>query len=148
MGKSRRTRARETAFQLLYQEDLAGPTEPQAEQDFLARRLGAAPQLVQFAAGLIAGVREHRAAIDAQIERLAIRWQLQRMPAVDRNIARIAVFEIQFGGTPKAVAIDEAVTLAKRYGGEHTYQFINGILDKIDKSPPATAAATRQASDR
>jgi N utilization substance protein B len=136
---SRRTRARETAFQLLYQEDVAGGSEPELEQTFLRKRLNEDAALVRFANRLLGGVREHRQEIDQIISRLAIRWQLQRMPAVDRNIARLAIYEIRFDDTPKPVAIDEAVVLAKRFGSSHTYQFINGILDKVDKSQRANS---------
>ncbi len=131
---SRRTRARETAFQLLYQEDIAGGNDPELEHQFLSKRLGEDAGLMQFAGRLLSGVRAHRTEIDLTISRLAIRWQVQRMPAVDRNIARLAVYEICFDDTPKPVAIDEAVVLAKRFGGSQTYQFINGILDKVEKA--------------
>lgn len=143
---SRRTRARETAFQLLYQEDVAGGSDPEWEQMFLRKRLNDEANLVRFANRLLAGVRQHREEIDQIIGRLAIRWQLQRMPAVDRNLARLAVYEIRFDETPKPVAIDEAIVLAKRFGGSHTYQYINGILDKVGK-PQRTPSPTPHAFD-
>lgn len=138
---SRRTRARETAFQLLYQEEIAAGADPEWEQNFLRLRLNQHRGLIQFASGLLAGVRRHREQIDQTLARWALRWQVQRMPVVDRSIARLAVYEIQFGDTPKPVAIDEAIILAKRFGSAQTYQFLNGILDKIDK-PRRPAAPT------
>ncbi len=138
---SRRTRAREAVFQLLYQDDLNGEARPDWERAFLTGRLSNSPGIIEFAAALLAGVRRHRSEIDALISSQAHRWQIDRMPAVDRNILRLAVYEIRFAETPKPVAIDQAITIAKRYGGQQTYQFINGILDQIDKPVPVSGSA-------
>jgi N utilization substance protein B len=84
-----------------------------------------------FAKELVAEVTAHLAEIDAAIARHARNWRLERMAAVDRNVLRLAAYEILHGATPPAVAIDEAVELARRFGGERSPAFVNGILDAI-----------------
>ena len=126
----RRSRAREVAFQVLYQEDLNARTNPADGDQLIERRLHGS-DLVTFAKTLVSGLRRHREEIDAQIEQVAANWSLKRMAATDRNILRLGVYELLHYDTPNAVAIDEAVELAKRYGSVQSSQFVNGILDKI-----------------
>jgi N utilization substance protein B len=79
---------------------------------------------------LVRGVISHLPEIDAQVAQQAEHWRLERMAAVDRNILRLALYELMFTpDTPPAVVIDEAVELAKRYGSEHSGPFVNGLLD-------------------
>jgi len=81
---------------------------------------------------LVNGVREHRHAIDTAIERFSSNWKLSRMSCVDRNILRIAVFELLFcADIPPKVSINEAIDVGKRFGTEESGAFINGILDSI-----------------
>ncbi len=86
-----------------------------------------------FAAALVRGVVEHGAGLDERISRHAEHWRLERMPAVDRNILRLAVYEMTFEGTPTAVAIDEAIELARGFSSEESAQFVNGVLDAIHR---------------
>ncbi len=127
----RRTRGREVALQVLYQVE-QNPGLPQAEIDrFLHRRLQDA-RLCDFARGLVAGVKEHREAIDAMITEAAENWRLDRMAAIDRNILRLGAFEMLFDeGVPAKVAINEALELAKRYSTAQSSRFVNGILDRV-----------------
>jgi len=97
---------------------------------FIERRLRD-DDLRTFARELVAGVRRHRAALDAAVEGVAANWSLKRMAATDRNVLRLGAFELLHTDTPPRVAIDEAVELAKRFGAAQSSQFVNGILDKI-----------------
>ena len=127
----RKTRGREVALQVLYQVE-QNPGWPAAEIDqFLLRRLQE-PKLCEFAAGLVAGVKANREAIDAMITDVAENWRLDRMAAIDRNILRLGTYEMLFdAGVPAKVAINEALELAKRYSTAQSSRFVNGILDRL-----------------
>ena len=84
-----------------------------------------------FAQSLIDGVRRNRAEIDVLLAKTADHWSLERMAATDRNVLRLGAYEILYTQTPGAVAINEAVELAKRFGAAQSAQFVNGILDKF-----------------
>ncbi len=102
--------------------------------DFLSLR-DSITGLVGFSRSLVAGTRKNRPAIDAALNATADNWTLERMAATDRNILRLAAFELLHTDTPRAVAIDEAIELAKRFGSAQSAQFVNGILDRL--APPA-----------
>ncbi len=127
---ARRTRAREAAFQILYQDDLNPPRDLFAAEGLLKAQLPS-EDLVRFAWELVDGVRNHRAEMDAQIEQSATNWSLGRMAATDRNIIRLGAYELLHTDTPDRVAINESVELAKRFGGAQSAQFVNGILDRL-----------------
>ena len=137
----RKTRGREVALQVLYQVE-QNPGLPAAEIDqFLVRRLQE-PKLCEFAAGLVAGVKEHREAIDAMITDVAENWRLDRMAAIDRNILRLGTYEMLFDASvPAKVAINEALELAKRYSTAQSSRFVNGILDRLLVADLARKAA-------
>ena len=97
------------------------------------------PERDAFAVGLVEGAVAHVAEVDALITRHAEHWRMERMPAVDRNILRLAVYEMTHGGTPAAVTIDEALELARKFSGEESVQFVNGVLDAIHRSQLAGA---------
>lgn len=89
----------------------------------------------RYARFLVAGTLERRAEIDALITGQAEHWRLERMPAVDRNILRLAVFELLAEpDVPKVVVLDEAIELAKKYGAEQSGAFVNGLLDGLLKT--------------
>jgi len=125
---ARRSRAREVAFQVLYQDDLNPRNNPAASDAWLHRRLGS-PELVEFARALVAGVRRNRESLDQMIGQVATNWSLDRMAATDRNVLRLGAYELLHCDTPDRVAINEAVELAKRFGSGQSAQFVNGILD-------------------
>ncbi len=127
---ARRSRAREAALQLLFQEDLNPGVSEAAEMDFLFRKLNST-DLVAFARSLLDGVRRNRAELDQLLEQAAENWSLARMAATDRNVLRLGAYEILYSDTPGRVAINEAVELAKRFGTSHSAQFVNGILDRL-----------------
>jgi N utilization substance protein B len=89
--------------------------------------------LVAFAKDILYGVREHRTEIDQLLSKHTVNWSLKRMTTIDRNILRIATYEIVFGDVPGRVSINEAIELAKRYGSRNSGQFVNGIMDRILK---------------
>ena len=125
---------RERALQALFQIDVAG-VEPEPALDFAWRSEdGEKPddESLAFARELVTGVCEHRSAIDDQINANSHHWRLDRMARVDRNVLRLAVFELCFRvDVPKKVVLNEAIELAKEYGSEESSAFVNGILDKI-----------------
>ena len=127
---SRRSRSREVALQVLYQDDLNPQQNPALSDRFLAGRLRT-PELVEFARSLVAGVRRNREKLDRILGETAEHWSLGRMAATDRNVLRIGAFEILYSETPDRVAINEAVELAKRFGAKQSAQFVNGILDRL-----------------
>ncbi len=127
---SQRSRARDVAFQVLYQEDLNPRTSP-ADGDALIKSRLDSDNLVGFAMELVTGVRCMRDELDARIEQAADNWSLHRMAATDRNVIRLGAYEILYADTPDRVAVNEAVELSKRFGSGKSAQFVNGILDRL-----------------
>ncbi|MEW6338099.1 MAG: transcription antitermination factor NusB [Acidobacteriota bacterium] len=124
-----RRRGRELAVQMLYQHELAGTDFERIIAGFEDLE-EAPPAAKEFAIVLVRGVLHRRDQIDAALGSQADHWRLDRMAAVDRNILRLAIFELlHHPDTPPAVVIDEAVELAKRFGSERSSQFVNGVLD-------------------
>jgi transcription antitermination protein NusB len=132
-----RRKARELALQMLFENDIAG-TEPN-EMFRRSADLQSAPESTRaFTERLVSGTLEHRDDLDEIISRQADHWRLSRMPIVDRNILRLALFELLHEPeTPRPVIIDEALEIAKRFSTPRSSQFINGILDGVLKSREA-----------
>jgi len=86
------------------------------------------------ASRFVEGVRAHSEEIDAAINAAAIDWRVERMAAVDRNVLRIAVYELGWTDTPRAVVMNEAVEMAKTYSTTKSGSFVNGVLDKVVKN--------------
>lgn len=126
-----RRRAREVVLQLLYEDDLNPNHDPALAEPFIFKRLLANKPLSQFAMDLLTGVRKHRYKVDQVLSQKATNWSLRRMSAIDRNILRLATYEMVYVGTPGRVAINEAVEIAKRYGGKNSGTFVNGVLDRV-----------------
>jgi N utilization substance protein B len=84
---------------------------------------------------LALGTYDRRTSIDEQITQRSSNWRIERMPAVDRNILRLAIFEMQVLETPAAVAIDEALELGRQFSGPESVSFLNGILDAVRRGP-------------
>jgi transcription antitermination protein NusB len=127
---TRRSRAREIALQVLFQDDLNPRVNPAAADEFIGRRMRT-PEHADLSRALVAGVRRNRPELDALIEKTAENWSLGRMAVTDRNVLRLGAYEILFSDTPDPVAINEALELAKRYGTAQSAQFVNGILDRL-----------------
>jgi N utilization substance protein B len=157
---SKRRLARERTVQFLFQCDLNPPEDLEAvlnhfwDAQWQAERAAAAEKgdapkgeaadtsfptakeaaLRLFADGLIRGVVEHRPQVDEQIVKYAKNWDLHRMAVVDRNVLRLAVYEMLFrDDIPPVVSINEAVDIAKKYSTEDSGKFVNGILDRVRK---------------
>lgn len=139
-----RRRAREVALQILYADDLNPQRDLTEADEFLCRRLRDVDPLVNFARGLVAGVRRCRGEIDTVLGRQASNWSLDRMAAIDRNLLRLGAYELLHTETPAPVVLNEVIELAKRFGGRQSHQFVNGVLDKI--VPPQRAMASRRSS--
>jgi N utilization substance protein B len=139
-GGAARRRSREAALQALYAADLARALRPDrpsgAKECFeeVARHFDLPEGARAFAVELVSGVAERLAELDAQIAARAQHWRVERMAAVDRNVLRIATYELLTGDTPLEVVIDEAVELARRFGGEGSPAFVNGILDAVARA--------------
>jgi transcription antitermination protein NusB len=141
-----RTRAREVAFQVLYQDDLNPLGNLVVSDQFINRRLRD-DDMRTFARELVTGVRENRSDLDKRIEQVAANWSLTRMAATDRNVLRLGAYELLHCNTPPRVAIDEAVELAKRFGTAQSSQFVNGILDKIMHDKEQKAEGERRKAE-
>ncbi|MCU0571979.1 MAG: transcription antitermination factor NusB [Syntrophobacteraceae bacterium] len=127
----RRRLSREIALKILYQIDMTGAALADVLPVFY-EHFDAPPPLRPFAEQLVLGVCTHREEIDRRIMSTSEHWRLERMPVVDRNVLRMAVFEMLFcPDIPPKVSINEAIDLAKSYGSEDSGAFINGILDKV-----------------
>ncbi|MGQ9629911.1 MAG: transcription antitermination factor NusB [bacterium] len=125
-----RRRAREIALQLLFQMDVGGNDSPEDIETFWQdwHRL----ERNDFTENLVAGTRCNLNQIDALIREFAHHWTLERMSSIDRNVLRLATYELIFEReTPASVIINEAINIAKRFGTENSGRFVNGILDKI-----------------
>jgi len=133
-AQRRRTLAREIALQYLYGHDLLRGAELQTLDEFLAERTGD-PRVLEFARELAGGVLEKREEIDAAIAAAAANWRIDRMAVVDRNVMRLAAYELLFRpDIPPRASLNEAVEMAKRFGSAESGAFVNGILDKIYRS--------------
>ena len=107
--------------------------DEQIAMDFLFKRLSYNDSLIDFAKELLVGVRSHRAEIDKLLSKYSANWSIKRMATSDRNVMRIAAYEMLYGETPGRVAINEAIDIAKRYGSLNSGAFVNGILDRMFK---------------
>ncbi len=123
-------RARQFALQLLFQEDITHYTPDEIQQVFWESNPADADTR-QFAEHLFIQSRQNRVEIDDLIRRHAQNWRLERMAVVDRNVLRMAISEFLYVETPKIVVIDEAIEIARRYSGQESTQFVNGILDAV-----------------
>jgi N utilization substance protein B len=133
----RRRKARELALQVLYELDLRGDDAVEAAlADFWQRQPPADTpgdaEIREFASRLVRGTKTHQAKIDEVINRVAERWDLDRMAVVDRNILRAGVFELLWAvDVPPVVVINEALEIARKFSTEESTRFINGVLDRV-----------------
>jgi N utilization substance protein B len=126
-----RRRARALALQALYEIDSVGHTADTVP-DRLLREQKLSDENDQFVRRLVAGVIQNRREIDASIEKFAPAWPIQQTPVIDRNILRLAIFELLIDNeVPVKVAINEAVELAKKFGGDNSARFVNGVLSSV-----------------
>jgi N utilization substance protein B len=129
-------------LQLLFQRDHNPGVERAPLERFVRDRLKD-PALQQFCLSLHDGVVSHIEEIDQRLAGSAENWRLPRMATVDRNVLRLGAFELLFTQeTPAAVAFDEAIELARRYGSADSAAFVNGVLDRLRREAPAPLSPT------
>ena len=127
--------AREIALAFLYQWDLRGEDVfPELEE--LVARDRRPPEVAEYAKELYTRTIEHREALDRSISAAAENWRIERMAVIDRNILRMAVYEMDLrrDDVPPKVAINEAIELAKRFSTDQSGGFVNGILDRVRRA--------------
>ncbi len=130
-----RRQSRERALQVLFQWDIHGKAGAWLE-DFWAQH-PASEDVKSFADRLVDGVIAHKAELDKLIGAYATNWKVSRMPVVDRNILRAALYELLWmPDVPAKVTVNEAIELAKRFADDEAKKFVNGILDQVLKSDP------------
>jgi transcription antitermination protein NusB len=138
-----RRQARMIALQTLYEYDTAQHNPQEVLQRHVEER-HLQPKVEEYARELIEGVNNHLAEIDAHIQSAAREWPLHQMARIDKNILRLAIYEILFNNTvPAKAAINEAVELAKQFGSDTSSRFINGVLGTIfirAQQPPTSKA--------
>jgi len=137
----KRTQARECALQILYQSDIRKEQPEKLFLDFWRdNEVGA--EVSDFASSLVLGTLKNMKKIDETITSYASNWKLNRMAVIDRNVLRLATYELLFcDDIPQKVSINEAVDLAKKFGDTESGKFVNGILDKISKEEAKSGKA-------
>jgi N utilization substance protein B len=126
-----RHKARTIALQALYEIDAAG-RQPDVVVERLLADADLSTENSDFVRGLIAGTMRHREDIDGSIRRFAPAWPVDQLAVIDRNILRLAIFEILFDNkVPVKAAVSEAVELAKTFGSENSARFVNGVLGSL-----------------
>ncbi len=134
---SSRRKSRQRALQMLFLWDARRqPVEEAIDAYYDTVFPEEQPARDTFAAELVRGAVANIAELDEHIARSAEHWRLERMPGVDRNILRLAVYEMTRAGTPAAVTIDEALELARKFSNEESVQFVNGVLDAVRRKLP------------
>ena len=129
---------REAAIQFLYSNEVNDDTNPEQIDAFWKLR-PLRPDARAFATELVIGVLRHREAIDSVLTKKLENYRLERLAAVDRNILRLAIYEILFReDVPNPVVINEAIEIAKRFASTDSSSFVNGLLDSIRKSQLST----------
>jgi len=131
---SKRRKSREVALQSLYQLDLHSEADPSRHGAEFWERHPVDADTRAFADALVRGTKTNQAKIDQVLSQFAEHWDLERMSVVDRNILRLAAFELLWTGeVPPKVAINEAIEIAKKFGTKDSSRFINGVLDRVHK---------------
>jgi len=131
---TRRRKAREVALQFLYQLDLQGDSDPAPHAAEFWTHHPLDDEAREFADDLVRGAMATHAKIDDVITRCTEHWDLDRMAVVDRNILRLAIYELGWRTeTPPKVVINEAIEIAKKFGTRESSRFINGILDRVHR---------------
>lgn len=126
-----RHRGREAALQMLFQLE-ASAAEPEQVIQLFWKSFEADPDGREYANAALRGFAEHAAEVDARITKASENWRLERMARVDRNVLRLATWELVYkGDVPRAVILDEAVELAKTFGTDESKAFVNGVLSKV-----------------
>lgn len=143
-----RRKARECALQMLFQYDLSRQPIDELIGTYWGELAEAGEDVQEFANELTAGVIAHIAELDERIRLRAEHWRIPRMAIVDRNLLRLAVYEFVYQATtPKTVAINEALEIARRFSTHEATQFVNGILDAIKRDMEANPPPPPEPND-
>lgn len=149
-GSSTRRKARESALQMLFAEDLSKSGSDSLTDDFWNELGGEGldERTREFADDIVTGTLKNLQTIDDRIRTRAEHWRIERMAIVDRNVLRLAVYEFLYKDTPHTVVINEALEIARRFSTYEATQFINGILDaiKLDLEKSSEETETTQKS--
>ena len=136
-GVPSRHKSRHRAVQILYQSDIRQiPVEDAIEAFYdtlYSEENEEKPTRDDFMEELARGTKSRTPEIDERIQQNSEHWRLDRMPAVERNVLRLAIYELMTGTTPAPVVIDEALDLSRRFAGDESVSFVNGVLDSIRK---------------
>ena len=143
-----RRKSREAALQLLYQAEFEDSAPSLGLARFWASRKEDKP-VREYADELVLGILEHREELDKLIQSVSKHWRVSRMSIIDRNILRLAVYEMRFvPGLAPAVVINEAIEVAKRFSGQEASVFVNGILDAIRQGIEGPSPAAKKAPSK
>ena len=138
-----RRKSRELALQMLFQADMGKQQSDEVRRTFWGGRGEVGIEVQGFAEDLFRVAMDRATEIDSLIERHAEHWRMERMAAVDRNVLRAAVAELLgFPTTPRAVVINEALEIARKFSSPESVQFINGVLDSVSRDLEKTSAHT------
>jgi transcription antitermination protein NusB len=141
-----RHRSRKRALQVLFEWDMRGESIDRAIAHYYdtlySEESENKPKPDRFMEELARGTAANSETIDKQIQAKAENWRLERMPVVDRNILRLAIYELSQQTTPAPVVIDEAVELARQFSNDESLSFINGILDAVHRQVTAATQAS------
>jgi N utilization substance protein B len=133
-----RTKAREVALHILYQVEIVKKTVDELFPNYIENN-PQCEEVCEFAKVLSLGVEKNALYIDSLIKKYVKNWEIDRMAVIDRNVLRLATFELLFvADVPPKVSINEAIELAKRFGDVDSPRFVNGVLDKIYKTESAS----------
>jgi transcription antitermination protein NusB len=139
-----RRKSRELALQMLFQADLGQQAREDVSKTFWKGRGEVSREVQGFAEDIFRVAQDRSADIDKLIQNHAEHWRMDRMAAVDRNVLRSAVAEMMgFPATPRAIVINEAIEIARKFSSPESAQFINGVLDSIGKELEAGRAVER-----
>ena len=149
-----RSKSRERALQVLFSCDMRKLDVHEALDAFYATLHSqddvpeARLERDRFMEALVYGTMDKQAAIDETLTKYSQNWRLERMPSVDRNILRVATYELLRGESAAAIVIDEAIELARRFSGDESIAFVNGVLDAVAKNIEATQPAPRASVEK
>jgi len=135
-----RRKSRELALQMLFQSDMGRQDADQVRRTFWAEHTATSSEVRSFADDLFRAAMDRAPEIDGLIERHTEHWRMERMAAVDRNLLRVAVAEfLAYPETPRAVVINEALEIARKFSTPESVQFVNGVLDSVGKDLGASS---------
>ena len=149
-----RSKSRERALQVLFSCDMRKLDVHEALDAFYATLHSqddvpeARLERDRFMEALVYGTMDKQAAIDETLTKYSQNWRLERMPSVDRNILRVATYDLMRGESATAIVIDEAIELARRFSGDESIAFVNGVLDAVAKNIEATQPAPRASTEK